>query len=190
MADNRELINALLAKVKQPEPDVLARTLGAPGGFWDTYVRPAGSEGIAKQQPNWFGKNVLANSELQDALTAAIFLGPAGRQLQAAMRIAGPDGKERIFTGVHHGIAHQNAQEELGTSYVGKAYRDALSKQRGVPFGDDQVMGFVTQDGRYLTRNQASKYLEEAGTKEVPRDLTAEDLEGIDFAIVTGQKQR
>src|SRR5262245_10550104 len=68
-----------MAKVKQPEPDALARTLGAPGGFWDTYIRPWGSEALAKQEPTWFGKNILANPDLQGAVLAMNFAAPGAK---------------------------------------------------------------------------------------------------------------
>lgn len=54
--------------------DVLAR-MPEPS-WWEQYVRPWGSATLAKGEPNWFGKNVLANPDLQSAMMASNFLVP------------------------------------------------------------------------------------------------------------------
>lgn len=106
MADDA-LIAELLQRYARPEPQSDSSPLAdllMGGGYgtehvkanmpepsWhDRYVKPLGSAALAKQEPNWFGKNVLGNPTLLPALTAAMFITgmPAMRNLAAAGRPA------------------------------------------------------------------------------------------------------
>lgn len=89
MADD---VNRLLAEYDGPSTaDVLAQmpTPSALDRARD-YVRSWGSGALAKQEPNWLGKNLLANPNMAPALTAAMFLTgmPALRNLASAGRPA------------------------------------------------------------------------------------------------------
>lgn len=65
---------------------------------------------------------------------------------QAAIRVG-----DRIFSGPHHLGASENAQAALGE----KAWRDALER-----LSDADVNGFVTNHGRYVSRQEAGDMLD------------------------------
>ena len=87
-------------------------------------------------------------------------LGPAPvlppRPLEPAMRIG-----DRTFTGSNHGFAYDKAVAELGAGAVDRAM--AAYDPRKVAWGDNPIDGFVTSDGRYLTRNEAAAHLKQQG---------------------------
>lgn len=57
---------------------------------WDSLPASWASSKLAQEQPNWFGRNILANPDLSPALNAAMFVGPAGAgRLAAARRASG-----------------------------------------------------------------------------------------------------
>lgn len=74
MSDISDLLQQAYGSDSLSTSDVLGNVREP--GLWEKYVKPLGSASLAQQEPNWFGRNIIGNPDLDKLMLLSAFLGP------------------------------------------------------------------------------------------------------------------